>query len=157
VTYKSIFVSLMLSIASTVNLSAQVLEPPTVNATPNPALQKDVDDSQAASIAWLKLVDQGNYGGSWDTATKFIQLTFTKDQWIELLNILRKPLGTVTDRTMEDMRLAVDPPNVPGGKYIIIVYNTKFSGGNSAKELLTFQEYQGHWKLYTYNIAGNKQ
>ena len=149
----------MLSAATAVDLygQGQVLAPPTVNATPTPELQKDVDDAQAASIAWLKLVDQGDYGASWDTATKFIQLTLSRDEWIQSLNILRKPLGSKTDRTLVDMRVAMDPPNTPTGEYMILVYDTKFSGGSSAKELLTFQKYQGIWKLYTYNIAADKQ
>lgn len=155
-TYKTLLLSLMLTAATVVNLHGEVLAPPTQNAAPNPALQKDVDDAITASVSWLKLVDQGDYGASWDTATKFIQLTLTRDEWIQSMDILRKPLGAKTDRTLVDMRVAMNPPNTPEGEYMILVYSTTFSGG-SAKELLTVQKYQGIWKLYTYNIAADKK
>jgi hypothetical protein len=159
VAYKSLFLSLLLSIAA-VDLSAQaqgqVLEPATVNATPNPALQKSVDDSLTAGRAWLKLLDQGNYGESWETATKFIQYTLTKEEWIQSMDILRKPLGSMIDRTLVDMRVAMNPPNVPEGEYMILVFDTKFSSGTTAKELLTMQEHQGVWRLYTYSLAADK-
>ncbi|MBA3237820.1 MAG: DUF4019 domain-containing protein [Parachlamydiaceae bacterium] len=158
--YKSLFFSLVLSFASAVDLSAQgqgqVLEAPKVYATPTPALQKSVDDSLTAGRAWLKLLDQGNYGGSWETATKFIQYTLSREEWIQSMDILRKPLGSMTDRTLVDMRVAMDPPNAPQGEYMILVFDTKFSSGNTAKELLTMQEHEGVWRLYTYSLAADK-
>jgi len=117
-------------------------------------LKKYVADSQAATNSWLALVDQGKYGESWDAASKTMQWTIKRDEWIKNLDGVRKPLGAVKSREILDVRTATNPQGLPQGEYMIFVYNTSFANKDKAYELVTLiQENDGSWRVLTYQVT----
>jgi hypothetical protein len=116
----------------------------------NPTDPATLQASAKASLDWLKTVDDGNYGGSWDQSSAVMKLTMPKDEWIEMLNSMRKPLGSVITRTVADQRTAKDPKGLPPGDYVVMFYNTSFSGRPKANELVTLYFDAGEWGVMTY-------
>lgn len=116
------------------------------------AYQAQMLDSQKAAEAWLKIVDQGDYKASWDAGAYSFQLTIKTDEWVQILNAVRKPLGAVIERKLVDIKPSLNPKGLPKGDYMVIVYQTRFAKGN-ALELITLQENQGSWKMLTYMVS----
>lgn len=107
--------------------------------------------SAAASQAWLSIVDKNKYPESWDKSSALTKLTVPKDEWVQILEKTRKPLGSVTSRQVVDQRTAIDPSGMPKGKYIVMFYKTVFSR-KTAYELVTLNEEDGQWSVLTYQV-----
>lgn len=116
------------------------------------ALQKNIFASQKAADAWLQMLDADNYGASWDRASKALQYTMKRKEWQDLMNATRKPLGKVSQRVVEDIRIAKDPQGAAPGDYMIFIYNTTFNKGHT-KEIITLQEFNGSWNVFTYTLS----
>jgi len=118
--------------------------------------QKDADSSlkeaAAASKSWLDLVDNNNYGKSWEEASALMKLTIHEDEWIALLNKTRKPLGRVISRQVLDQRTAKNPHGLPQGSYMVMFYKTEFTNKPSAYELVTLFLEDGEWRVITYQV-----
>lgn len=123
--------------------------PEKVQVVPDQVLKS----SQAAGEAWLKLVDQGNYGQSWDAGALTFELTITKQEWEKALTAMRQPLGSVMSRELLEQRIAENPKGLPKGSYMVLFYKTSFSNRPEANELLTLQQQNnGQWKVLTYHV-----
>jgi hypothetical protein len=122
--------------------------PKDASASDNPQLQA----SAMATQSWLKFVDQGKYGESWDEASALMKLTIKKDEWMTLLNQIRKPAGSLVNRQMLDQRVAKNPHGLPKGDYMVMFYKTDFSGKSGAYELVTLFLEDGEWRVLTYQL-----
>lgn len=129
---------------SPINLSA--------DATVTMPSEATLQASAAASLSWLGLVDNGNYGKSWDDASTIMKLTVPKDEWITILTKIRKPKGSVRSRQVLDQRVAKDPQGLPKGDYIVMFYKTDFTGKAGAHELVTLFLEDGKWSVLTYQV-----
>jgi Protein of unknown function (DUF4019) len=157
--FRCIF-TVVLSSAFSLSLIAEAASPTTAEqpaaATQAPAgqgffTQKVLEDSAAAAMAWLKLVDANKYGESWDKTATLTKLTITRDEWIKTLEVTRRPLGSVTSRQVLDQRTAIDPSGMPKGYYIVMFYKTVFSH-KTAFELLTLYLEDNQWSVLTYQV-----
>lgn len=120
----------------------------------NPNLQADLTASALAAQNWLKLVDDGQYDESWSQGSSIFQLTIQQDEWKQILDAMRKPLGSVISRKVVDQRTATNPKGLPAGDYMVMVYDTSFSGKSSAHELVTLVKGDdGQWRVLTYQVG----
>jgi hypothetical protein len=92
------------------------------------AQPKPEDLAQKSAEAWLNLCDAGKYAESWNQASQFFKSKVTKDQWIEMLQTTRTPLGTLSSRKFNAAKYKKNPPNAPEGEYIILTFDTGFEG-----------------------------
>lgn len=113
--------------------------------------QSALQASAIAAQAWLTLVDQNKFGESWDKSASLTKLTVHKDEWIQILEKTRAPLGSVTSRQVVDQRTAKDPGGMPQGDYVVMFYKTVFSH-KPAFELLTLYLEDGQWVVLTYQV-----
>ena len=60
------------------------------------AEEKSQPKAFEAAQKWLALVDQGEYGESWETASDYFRGAVTEKQWQQALTAVRSPLGKVT-------------------------------------------------------------
>jgi hypothetical protein len=120
------------------------------------ALQaKEVAEKAAitASSAWLSLVDEGNYIGSWNQAAGLFRAAVTKDQWRQSLKAFRLPLGKVVVRKLISKQYTKTLPGAPDGEYVVIQYETKFEKKQSAIETITpMLDQDGKWRISGYYI-----
>lgn len=117
-------------------------------ATPEQVAQ--LTAGRDAALAWLKLLDQGDYRQSLVDSSEILRTTNTVQQWIAILNKIRQPLGQVASRKLIDGNFSIDPPGVPAGVYIWAKFNTTFSNGQSRVETVILRSENGAWKVTAY-------
>lgn len=106
-------------------------------AVPAFAADKPEDAAQAAAESWLKLVDQGQYGASWDQAAKLFKGAVTKEKWIEAARGVREPLGKLVSRKVTSRKITDKAPGAPDGTYVMIRFESIFGKKSAAVETVT--------------------
>jgi len=109
--------------------------------------------AEASAQSWLGLVDAGKYGESWDAAAAAFRSALSRDQWIQALDKVRRPLGKVVARKFHGAQYATDLPNAPKGEYVVIQYDTVFENKAGAVETITpSKDPDGRWRVAGYFI-----
>ncbi len=120
------------------------------------SIRADEASEQAAvqaADAWLKLVDAGQYGGSWDAAAGLFKGAIGRGDWVKSLERLRSPLGKVVSRKVAARTYAESLPGAPDGKYVVIQYETSFESKKAATETVTpMLDVDGRWRVSGYFI-----
>jgi len=107
----------------------------------------------AAADAWLKVVDAGRYGESWDGAARPFRTAVKKDDWKQALDGVRAPLGKVVSRKVSTRTFTRTLPGAPDGKYVVIEYATWFENKRTAVETVTpMLDEDGRWRVSGYYI-----
>lgn len=125
--------------------------------------QLELSDAQRqaaadAALAYLGLIDKGQYGQSWDAGSDLFHLKMPKDSWIKILEKNRQPLGNTISRNMMDKAiLSVDPENLPPGQYLVLFFNTTFSNRPYGVEIVYLRNENGAWKVINYNTTTQPQ
>lgn len=106
-----------------------------------------------AADAWLKLVDAGQYGGSWDDAARLFKDAMSKADWEKALRGARSPLGKVVSRKVLSRTYAESLPGAPDGKYVVLRYQASFENKKAATETVTpMLDKDGRWRVSGYFI-----
>ena len=114
-------------------------------------------ENQKAAIAaanqWLALIDAGGYAKSWQESATYFKNAVTEDQWVQLLNATRRPLGELVSRKVKNATYTTSLPGAPDGEYVVIQFETSFKSKRSAIETVTpmFEENSG-WRVSSYFI-----
>lgn len=107
---------------------------------------------EEAAEAWLKGVDEGRYGESWETASPLFKQTLTKTEWEKVLTTTRMPLGSSASRKIVEESPAANPKGLPPGDYMFIFYETSFNN-KPGEELITLTlGNDGKWRILTYLV-----
>jgi hypothetical protein len=105
------------------------------------------------ALAWLRLVDQGQYAPSWQEAGAFFREHVTREQWVAQVKAAREPLGTLTRRTLDSASYAEVLPGAPPGSYFVLVYRSSFAKLSAAREQVTAgREKGGTWRVVGYFV-----
>ena len=106
-------------------------------------------DGLPAVEVWLAIIDGGNYAQSWETAAPSFQRAITKEEWVDRLEKVRRPLGRVLCRKSHPPRFKAGWTHF-GASF---VFATSFDGLPAATETVTFAVQQnGEWKDTGYLI-----
>ncbi len=112
--------------------------------------------TKAASSAaedWLKLVDQGDYQGSYVQASRASKSMVSAEQWSQGIGAGRKLLGAVISRQQKSATYTTSLPGAPDGQYVVIKYDTSFEKKKSAVEtIVPMMDTDGHWRVSGYFI-----
>lgn len=143
-----------LTLASSLCAQATSSQTVTENRTPEETelLKKQVTEALKAADAWVEIVDRGNYAEAWKAGALLMQQTMNEKEFEKLLNATRKPLGRVVSRTLADMRMGHNPPRLPSGDYMVVVYKTMFSTKQASELVTLYNVSEGVWKVLTYNV-----
>lgn len=117
--------------------------------------EADAKEKAAAEVAqqWLKTIDAGNFGESWDGAATIFKEKVTREQWQGAMQQVRVPLGKVNSRKVKVTNYVTALPNVPKGEYVIVQFESSFDGMNHAIETVTpYMDKDGHWRVAGYYI-----
>ncbi len=105
----------------------------------------------AAVESWLALMDDGDYAGSWDNASKIFQRAVSREQWMEKLQKIRQPLGQVRLRKLDSARFKA------ANHIFVAKFHTSFDGLHSAIETVSFTpQANGEWKAFSYFIVSSE-
>lgn len=116
-------------------------------------------EAEQAAIAWLSIIDQGQYKESYEQSSLFFKKEITSKKWVEALNSVRKPLGKLLSRKILSKMIQQDIPNgneVIKGTFCIIQAQSSFQNLKSSIETISFQqESDGQWRATGYFIKPN--
>lgn len=105
----------------------------------------------AAAKAWLSLVDGEKYAESWEKAAQFFKGAVQKEQWIQIMQSLRKPFGKNISRELKSKRYRTALPGAPDGEYVVIQFKASFENKKSAIETITpMLDKDGKWRVSGY-------
>jgi len=106
-----------------------------------------------AANSWLSLIDNGQYGGSWDNAAEHFKAAISKKQWERAIQTVRKPLGKNLSRKLISKKYYTSLPGAPDGKYTVIQFKSSFENKKSAIETITpMMGKDGKWRVSGYYI-----
>ena len=112
-------------------------------------------DAERAAIDaakdWLSLVDNGDYGASWDTAAEFFKAAVPREQWMMTMESSRRPFGKNLSRKLISKNYSKTMPGAPDGEYVVIQFEASFDNKASAVETITpMLDKDGKWRVSGY-------
>ena len=109
--------------------------------------------AEQAARRWLALVDKGDYGGGWHSASGYFRRAIDNGRWRQTLAGVRGPLGAVMNRTLKARTYATELPGAPDGEYVVIQFDTSFQNKRSSVETVTpMLDQDGVWRVSGYFI-----
>ncbi len=111
------------------------------------------EQGQAAIMAWLALVDAGDYAASWDETAPLFKNIVPKEEWVKQLTKFRTPMGKVLERkdTKGDYTRAL--PGAPKGEYVVMHAKTTFENRKDSVESVTAMlSPDGKWRICGFYI-----
>lgn len=116
--------------------------------------RNDDPSAEQALGGWLRLVDNQQYGESWDAAATDFRSAITRPGWEKTVRAARAPLGKVIARQVQSTNAQEELPGAPKGHYVVVQTNAKFENKASAIETCTLQQAKdGQWRVVGYFIA----
>ena len=129
---------------------------PSVVPGPTPPIQTGGEvAATAAADVWLGLLDDGQYDRTYETAAKILQNLVGKQNFVDLLNKKRTPLGKLVSRKMQSATASHNLQGAPEGQYVVIQYNTEFEHKKVAAETVTVAldtAGGGQWRVSGYYV-----
>ncbi len=102
---------------------------------------------------WLELIDNGDYGGSWQNAAAYFKSAVTREGWEQAVSGFRTPLGAVVSRKVKSKTHKTSLPGAPDGEYVVILYDTVFENKRAAVETVTpMRDDDGTWRVSGYYV-----
>jgi hypothetical protein len=106
-----------------------------------------------AAQKWLAIVDSGNYSASWQETAGYFRSAVNQEQWEQMLQSVRTPLGRVISRKLKNKSYETSLPGAPDGQYVVIQFETSFQNKKSAMETVTpMLDKDGQWRVSGYYI-----
>ena len=118
------------------------------------AIVKPTSEGKGAAIKWLALVDEGDYGKSWESAAKPFQSSISRAGWIVGMTKARRFYGTVLSRKFANSTYAANPPGFAPGEYEILRFEVNFRARGAAIETVSMElQSNGKWLVAGYHIS----
>lgn len=110
-------------------------------------------DAVDSAKSWLGLIDEGDYGASWEDAADIFKNAASKEQWEGMAKTVRQPLGKVISRLVMSKMATQTMPGGPDGEYVIIQFKTSFENKADTIETVTpMLDKDGVWRVSGYYI-----
>jgi hypothetical protein len=116
------------------------------------AAETDEAAAARAAEAWLKLIDSGQYGASWDEASSTFRKAVPRASWEQKAAAAREPLGKVLERKLAAKQLAHELPGAPDGTYVVLSFDTRFEHKERGHETVTMMLEDGKFRGAGYFI-----
>jgi hypothetical protein len=106
-----------------------------------------------AALEWLLMLDNEEFGPTWDRAADLFKTAIGRSDWIDRITAVRDPLGRVVAREFRASEPVTRPAGVPEGDYLVIRFNTSFQNRPSASEtVVLYHGPDGIWRVSGYFI-----
>jgi beta-lactamase regulating signal transducer with metallopeptidase domain len=119
---------------------------------PRPSADKAPEAAQTAVTAWLQLVDQADYSGSWAKSSPALQAAVTAAQWETAAKGARGPLGALRSRRMVSATPQDNVPGGPAGKYVVFESEAAFEHRSAVETTTVHLEEDGYWRVVGYFV-----
>jgi len=109
-------------------------------------------EAQAAARAWLAIADRLDAEASYAAAGAGFRKALTPSRWNDAVKLVRFPLGSVVQRTVNQTVFTKKLPGQPDGDYALIAFRTSWTNKSVGRELLTLERVDGKWQVAGYVI-----
>lgn len=129
-------------------LTPSAAEPakPAVSETAKPELTAKESAAVKAAAEWVKLVDAGEYGKSWDECAPLFREKVSRQTWVENLPKSRAAHGAFKTRSFSAVASRTSLPGAPDGEYVMVRFLTDFEKAPAVEELVTMTFIGGAWR-----------
>jgi len=139
---------------------AQVLANPTPGPKPQGPNAKaskpqppDTKPAQIAAGSWVRLIDDGQYGDSWDIASSLLKERVEREKWEKNIKAVREPFGKMLSRKLGSTDYRTSMPGLPEGKYVMMRLDSSFANKKDATEIVVVMlDKDGQWRVSEYLI-----
>jgi len=107
-------------------------------------------DHEKIARNWLKLVDRGDYDSSWESADRTFQRRVSQDDWLNVIEYARDPLGKPVSRELISQLSKDERAN--RARTISLDFRTDFENRHVATERVTLQRHDNYWQVSSYLI-----
>jgi len=126
-------------------------------AAPNPHEGFDFPSAEVmaaaeAGLAWLELVDAGEFNECWTSGSAVLQSSGSPQRLKAAINDGRQAYRPLGPRSLVGTQELYDPPNAPPGRYVMLQYRTEASGDRSIMETVVPRWEGGAWRVAGYFI-----
>jgi hypothetical protein len=120
---------------------------PLLNETPD---SEKIDLAQPVAIAFLQMIDAGQYGQSWQSASRLMQERVSQQAWEEKLKDARTRSGQLVSRDRTSATYSTEAQDSPEGEYIMLIYDSRFEHAEDVSEYVTVMRDGEDWKVAGY-------
>ncbi|MCV6590689.1 MAG: DUF4019 domain-containing protein [Marinobacterium sp.] len=119
--------------------------------TINLATANEQSPEERIARNWLQLVDHGDYIHSWERADKSFQRRINQQDWLNVVDYARSPLGKPISRQLAKL---TDDPDLSNEheRYVHLDFYTRFEHRLTATERITLHKQEQHWRITRYLI-----
>lgn len=122
---------------------AQAAAGPSTPMTPTP-------DDRAKQ--WLTLIDDRNYADAYRQMGAAERNQTNEPDFAAKMGAVRTPLGAMSSRTLEDIKLTKTLPGMRDGQYAVVRYDTAFAHKAATMESVTLVSESGAWSVVNYSV-----
>ena len=112
----------------------------------------DVTAAQDAATHWLEALDAGRTAESWDDTAAAMKEGRNQQDWTHDVITSREALGKSVTRELQRGSFSTTVRGAPEGKYVTVVYLTKFAHAPVVNETILVKLEDGHWRIAGYSI-----
>lgn len=106
---------------------------------------------QVAAEAWLLLLDRGDWGTAWDTASQVFRQQVPLSTWMDAIPKVRAPFGRFIERQPAEVAYKKTLAGRPQGDYVTAIFLSKFEKKPDLQEKVTVErEADGRWHVTGY-------
>ena len=124
-----------------------------------PAIADEEADRTAAVTAakeeathWLDALDAGRHAESWNDAAAVMKEGRNQQDWTHDVITSREALGKSVTRELQRASFSTTVRGAPEGKYVTVVYLTKFAHAPLVNETILVKLEDSHWRIAGYSI-----
>ncbi|HEU4549861.1 MAG TPA: DUF4019 domain-containing protein [Rhizomicrobium sp.] len=94
---------------------------------------------------WLTLLDDGDYGRSWQESGKALRSREDAASWTSRIKAMREPLGAMASRNLRLIELV-------NSEKVVVRYDSVFAHKATAQETVTLGLENGGWAVIDYAL-----
>ena len=113
---------------------------------------EEFSDTESTALAWVQLIDAGDYAQSWAEAGPTFRSSVTADLWATQAGAVREPLGDTITRTVKSVDERETLPGAPEGPFRIVTFDTDFGSASGSTETVVLRQAGGEWGVVGYFI-----
>jgi hypothetical protein len=139
-------------LAALAPLAAVLLAGP-VAAQTTPSHAEAKKAAREAAASWLALVDDDQFGESWDAAAGVLQQRIRREEWVRQARQLRDTTKALTTRRLATTQYRDSLRRAPAdGPFVLLKYRSTFAAGRFEELLLTVRQDKA-WTVAGYQVT----
>ena len=108
--------------------------------------------AEAAALAWLEAIDQGEYEQAWEKSSPLLKTPLSPTMLQRVVTLARNDLGSVESRRRIRMSQYTSMPGAPRNDYKEFAFQTQFTNNQRVVEVVTPHLEEGTWRVSGYYV-----